>query len=108
MNCFRSRLQVLGNSARSISTCSKPSLAYLKPEDHKHALTSISTTPSSLTDAQHASLDSAIRVDQAGELAANWIYRGQMAVLGRDREAGPVVQVKPSQNRVIHTLISIE
>jgi len=33
-----------------------------------------------------------IRVDQAGETAANWIYRGQMAVLGRDRTLGPIIQ----------------
>ncbi|KAF8326100.1 COQ7 protein [Cantharellus anzutake] len=33
-----------------------------------------------------------IRVDQAGEVAANWIYRGQMAVLGKDQVLGPIIQ----------------
>ena len=41
-------------------------------------------------------LESAIRVDHAGEIAANYIYRGQMAVLGGDRIVGPVIQVRPS------------
>jgi len=41
---------------------------------------------------ERATLNSAIRVDQAGEVAANWIYKGQMAVLGRDPTVGPVIQ----------------
>ncbi|KAF8580698.1 COQ7 protein [Ramaria rubella] len=75
---------------RSFSIRSHPSLAYLQPIDTK--TTSISATPSGLTSVQQSCLDSAIRVDQAGEVAANWIYKGQMAMLGRDREAGPVIQ----------------
>jgi len=51
-----------------------------------------SSTPE-LTEEQRAILDRAIRVDQAGEIAANWIYRGQMAVLGKDAVAGPLIQV---------------
>jgi ubiquinone biosynthesis monooxygenase Coq7 len=35
-------------------------------------------------------------VDQAGEIAANWIYRGQFAVLGRDPRVGPLIQVSIS------------
>lgn len=42
---------------------------------------------------ERATLNSAIRVDQAGEVAANWIYKGQMAVLGRDPTVGRVIQV---------------
>lgn len=83
----------VGKSSRSLSTSSKPSLVYLT-SNHEHPTASVSTTPSSLTDAQRASLDSAIRVDQAGEVAANWIYRGQMTVLSRDREVGQVIQVR--------------
>ncbi|THH08532.1 hypothetical protein EW145_g2636 [Phellinidium pouzarii] len=41
---------------------------------------------------QHECLDRAIRVDQAGEIAANYIYQGQLAILGRDRAVGPVIQ----------------
>ncbi len=37
-------------------------------------------------------IDKIIRVDQAGELAADRIYAGQMAVLGRT-DVGPTIQV---------------
>jgi len=49
-------------------------------------------TPEYLSPTQREILSSAIRVDQAGEVAANWIYRGQMAILGKDVVAGPVIQ----------------
>ena len=42
--------------------------------------------------AQRGTLENALRVDQAGEVAANWIYKGQMAVLGHDLVAGPLIQ----------------
>lgn len=44
-------------------------------------------------------LDAVLRVDHAGELAANWIYRGQMAVLGGDRQVGPLIQDMWDQER---------
>lgn len=53
----------------------------------------VSTTPTGITEGQRAALDAALRVDQAGEVAANWIYMGQMAVLGRDPETGVLLQV---------------
>jgi ubiquinone biosynthesis monooxygenase Coq7 len=34
-----------------------------------------------------------IRVNQAGEIGANWIYRGQLAVLGKDKEVGTLIEV---------------
>jgi len=37
-------------------------------------------------------LESALRVDQAGEIAANYIYKGQIAVLGRDRQVGSLIR----------------
>ncbi len=37
-------------------------------------------------------IDKIIRVDQAGELAADRIYAGQMAILGRT-DVGPTIQV---------------
>lgn len=52
----------------------------------------MATTPPDLTQKQRDILDVALRVDQAGEIAANWIYKGQMAVLGRDRTTGPIIQ----------------
>ncbi|CAG8635775.1 15906_t:CDS:2, partial [Cetraspora pellucida] len=45
-----------------------------------------------LTDEQKKLIDGMIRVDQAGEIGANWIYKGQMVILGRDKKVGPVIQ----------------
>ncbi|KAF9002033.1 COQ7 protein [Cyathus striatus] len=53
---------------------------------------SVSTSPQHITATQRNALDAALRVDQAGEVAANWIYMGQMAVLGRDPRTGPLIQ----------------
>ena len=50
-------------------------------------------TPKNLTEAQREMLHAALRVDQAGEVAANWIYKGQLAVLGRDPKSGPIITV---------------
>ncbi|OJA14935.1 hypothetical protein AZE42_09380 [Rhizopogon vesiculosus] len=50
-----------------------------------------STSPD-ISPEQRKILDNALRVDQAGEIAANWIYRGQMTVLGRDPRMGPLIQ----------------
>ncbi|RDB24001.1 5-demethoxyubiquinone hydroxylase, mitochondrial [Hypsizygus marmoreus] len=52
----------------------------------------VSTTPTSITAAQRNALDAALRIDQAGEIAANWIYHGQHFVLGRDPHTGPLIQ----------------
>ncbi|KAF9228040.1 COQ7 protein [Gyrodon lividus] len=52
----------------------------------------VTTTPQDITREQREVLGSALRVDQAGEIAANHIYRGQMAVLGRDTKVGPLIQ----------------
>lgn len=51
-------------------------------------------TPTNLSESQRATIDAAIRVDQAGEVAANWIYKGQLAVLGRDPQTGDVIRVR--------------
>ncbi|KAG0078288.1 ubiquinone biosynthesis monooxygenase Coq7 [Podila epicladia] len=48
--------------------------------------------PLRLSREQRAVLEEMIRVDQAGELGANWIYRGQYAVLGSDKKVGPVLE----------------
>lgn len=53
----------------------------------------VTTTPlECLTPEQRDVLDHSLRVDQAGEVAANWIYKGQLLVLGHDRQAGPLIQ----------------
>ncbi|KAI9094870.1 ubiquinone biosynthesis protein COQ7-domain-containing protein [Phlyctochytrium arcticum] len=45
-----------------------------------------------LTAAEKDLIDAMLRVDHAGELGANWIYKGQLAVLGNDAKVGPVIQ----------------
>ncbi|KAG8737243.1 hypothetical protein FRC12_017221 [Ceratobasidium sp. 428] len=49
-------------------------------------------TPTDLTRPERETLEAALRVDQAGEVAANYIYMGQVAVLGRDPRVGPLIQ----------------
>lgn len=53
-------------------------------------------TPSDLTRPERKTLEAALRVDQAGEVAANYIYMGQMAVLGKDPKVGGLIQVRHS------------
>ncbi|KAK3825487.1 MAG: ubiquinone biosynthesis protein COQ7-domain-containing protein [Benniella sp.] len=48
--------------------------------------------PLRLSKEQREMLEEMIRIDQAGELGANWIYRGQYAVLGSDKKVGPLLQ----------------
>ena len=50
-----------------------------------------------LTRVQRECLDRTIRVDQAGEIAANYIYMGQIAVLGKNPDLRPVLQVSTIQ-----------
>ncbi|KAJ8583545.1 COQ7-domain-containing protein [Rhizopogon salebrosus TDB-379] len=51
----------------------------------------VSTSPD-ISLEQREILDNALRVDQAGEIAANWIYRGQITILGSDSRVGPLIQ----------------
>lgn len=62
-----------------------------RPESRRFlsSLTSFEPKPEEKT---RALIDRIIRVDQAGELAADRIYAGQMAVLGRT-DVGPTIQV---------------
>ncbi|KIP07986.1 hypothetical protein PHLGIDRAFT_401963 [Phlebiopsis gigantea 11061_1 CR5-6] len=77
---------------RSYASASRvtPSTAYTHPTGSEGASTS--STPQDITPEQRNALDAALRIDQAGEVAANYIYMGQLAVLGRDRVAGPLIQ----------------
>lgn len=63
-----------------------------RPESRRvlSSLTSFDLKPEEKT---RALIDRVIRVDQAGELAADRIYAGQMAVLGRT-DVGPTIQVE--------------
>lgn len=69
----------------------QPSAAYFDPL--KTTDPSVTQTPENLTEAQREELQSALRVDQAGEVAANYIYKGQLAVFQRDPKYGPLIQV---------------
>jgi len=68
----------------------QPSAAYLDPS--RATDPSVAQTPENLTDTQRGELQSALRVDQAGEVAANYIYKGQLAVFQRDPEYSPLIQ----------------
>ena len=63
----------------------------IRPESRRclASLTSFEKKPEEKT---RELIDRIIRVDQAGELAADRIYAGQMAVLGRT-DVGPTIQV---------------
>ncbi|KAI0094100.1 COQ7-domain-containing protein [Irpex rosettiformis] len=76
--------RTLSTSARNL-----PSAAYTSPKQPQDP--SILSTPEDITGNQKAALDAALRVDQAGEIAANYIYMGQLAVLGKDRVCGPLI-----------------
>lgn len=71
----------------------QPSAAYFDPSMATDP--SVAQTPENLTETQREGLQSALRVDQAGEVAANYIYKGQLAVFQRDPEYGPLIQVLP-------------
>ncbi len=49
--------------------------------------------PDDLSSSQRRVLEAALRVDQAGEVAANYIYAGQFVVLRRDPAAAALIQV---------------
>lgn len=50
--------------------------------------------PPPLTPAQKTRIARMLRVDHAGEIGANWIYKGQLAVLGGRKDVGPVIEVR--------------
>ncbi|TCD59817.1 hypothetical protein EIP91_011396 [Steccherinum ochraceum] len=83
------RLTRLPATRRLLSTRSLPSAAYTDPTRNNEP--AVRSTPD-ITEHQRNRLEAALRVDQAGEVAANYIYMGQLAVLGRNRVAGPLIQ----------------
>ncbi|KAI1788445.1 COQ7 protein [Ganoderma leucocontextum] len=68
----------------------------------------VTTTPKHISSNLRHDLESALRVDQAGELAANYIYMGQHHVLGRHPVTGPLIQEMWDQEKkhlaVMHKL----
>jgi len=65
-----------------------PSSAYLD----KNPDASTSSTPNDLSPSQRNLLEAALRVDQAGEVAANYIYKGQLAIFQRDPATAALIQ----------------
>ncbi|KNE61905.1 hypothetical protein AMAG_07174 [Allomyces macrogynus ATCC 38327] len=61
------------------------------PDETDFASATDATPMKKLTREQHQLLNEILRVDQAGEIGANFIYKGQMAVLGRDPKVGPLL-----------------
>ncbi|KAF9093362.1 ubiquinone biosynthesis monooxygenase Coq7 [Mortierella sp. AD031] len=82
-------------AARQAATTTSPSSAASDNHDiatDSSASSSSPVPPLRLSKEQRELLEEMIRVDQAGELGANWIYRGQYAVLGSDKKVGPLLQ----------------
>ncbi|KAI9508853.1 COQ7 protein [Russula earlei] len=71
---------------------SVPSSAYLAPLECLDVSTSL--TPDNLPPCQRKRLDAALRVDQAGEVAANSIYEGQLAVFRHRNDPATVALIK--------------
>lgn len=67
-----------------------PSAAYTNPA--RRSELGVSESPG-MTYEQWEVLDQSLRVDQAGEVAANFIYHGQNYILGKDPIAGPLIRV---------------
>ncbi|KAG7452733.1 COQ7 protein [Guyanagaster necrorhizus] len=74
-----------------------PSAAYTDAHNTNNPATT--TTPSAISAKQRHALDSALRVDQAGEIAAVSIYQGQLAMLGRDAKLKPMLQEMLEQEK---------
>ena len=82
-------------TVRSLSTAATrelPSSIYL--DSARAQDPAVTTTPQEVSPQLRHALESALRVDQAGELAANWIYKGQHDVFSRDPKLGPLIQAR--------------
>jgi demethoxyubiquinone hydroxylase (CLK1/Coq7/Cat5 family) len=75
----------------------------IRPESRRFlsSLTSFDIKPEQKT---KQLIDKIVRVDQAGELAADRIYAGQMAVLGRT-DVGSTIQVYCSLNDRLESIL---
>lgn len=84
---------------RQLCRVTRPALVYSRglassayTDPAKNGTDAVLSTPKDITSDQRKTLESALRVDQAGEIAANYIYHGQHFILGRDRKTGPLIQ----------------
>jgi ubiquinone biosynthesis monooxygenase Coq7 len=85
---------------RSFLHTRPPSSAYL--DRTRRPDVSTSSTPDDLSPSQRRVLEAALRVDQAGEIAANHIYEGQLAVLRHDPVASALIQASSAPLLVPH------
>ncbi|KAI8595049.1 hypothetical protein EDD21DRAFT_56957 [Dissophora ornata] len=90
---LRTTTRALSSSATSRQATTPPS-PNTNNSGEDNDTTASDVPPLRLSQEQRALLEEMIRVDQAGELGANWIYRGQYAVLGSDKKVGPLLQVR--------------
>ena len=74
----------------------RPSHAYSDPGPSRSPSEATSSTPS-LSPEQHELVSRIIRVDHAGELGANWIYRGQKWAMGIKGDRKTVQQIEVGQ-----------
>src|SRR6266851_4199493 len=73
-----------------------PSSAYLDRSRGQDESTA--STPDDLSSSQRRLLEAALRVDQAGEVAANYIYKGQLAILRHDPATASLIQASLRQS----------
>jgi hypothetical protein len=73
-----------------------PSSAYLDRSRGQDESTT--STPEDLSSSQRRLLEAALRVDQAGEVAANYIYKGQLAILRHDPATASLIQASLRQS----------
>lgn len=93
LSCTRRTLSSTIQCRHTLATARPtPSAIYMDPSKSRDP--AVATTPDDITVVQREALDSALRVDLAGEVAANWIYKGQLSVLGKDPAVGPLIQVR--------------
>ncbi|KAI9251554.1 ubiquinone biosynthesis protein Coq7 [Sporodiniella umbellata] len=70
-----------------------------RPLGHKARFLS-TVTSRTLTNEEKELITPMIRVDQAGEVGAYYIYKGQIAVLGKDKKLQPILQEMWDQEKV--------
>ena len=85
-----------------LSTPDHPCLPPLILDRTRGLDVSTSSTPTDLSPSQRTVLEAALRVDQAGEVAANYIYEGQLANLRRDHVSSALIQASSTLLLVPH------
>lgn len=93
MLASRCSRRTVSQVTRAFGSASRPLPSKVYTDSSIPQDASTTTSPKDISEREKHILDAALRVDQAGEVAANYIYMGQLAVLGKDRVCGPLIQV---------------